>query len=575
MEMAYDYQQERRLAFWFFIIAVAAIAIGGFLGLFQALEHAQPAIPGIDLDFYDAPWYRSLFGGYYRGLTLHGVLNALVWTTFFTSGFLMITTSRSLERPMRFMWMSWLGFAVMVIGLLMSAYAMLSGQATVLYTFYVPMKASAIHYIGLTLIVVGTWLHSANHFLTWGAWRRDNPGVKTPLATVASLATWIVWDLATIGVAVEMLALVIPWSMGLVEETNPLLARTLFWYFGHPLVYFWLMPAYTSWYTMMPRQAGGKLFSDPLGRLAFILLILFSVPTGLHHQYTDPGISSAWKGIHGVMTYAVTFPSLMTAFTLMASFEYAGKSRGGKGIVRWMFRLPWGEPSFVAQILAMIIFAAGGITGVINASYTMNLVVHNTTWVPGHFHLMVGTASTLTFMGITYWLLPYLTKRRLFSRGMALAQAWTWFIGMILFGRGMHWAGLLGAPRRVPFAQAMTQPNYADLFARLSAEPLGGFSTAMWLTAIGGVVLFLSGLFYLLNTGLTLTMPKGSADEVDVPLSDALSGPEHAPAIFDRWRVWVGLAVVLILFAYLPTFINLLASSGFNSPGLGGAQLGF
>ncbi len=554
METAYDYKQERVLAFWFFIVAVLAIAVGGLVGLFQALEHA-----GINL--YPLP----IYGTYYRGLTLHGVLNALTWTTFFISGFLMIATSRSLGRRMSAMGLSWVAFAVMMIGVGLAGWAMLTGNANVLYTFYVPMRAHALHYIGLTLVVVGTWLHSANFFATWQAWRRDNPGVRTPMATVASLTTWIVWDVATIGVAAEMLTMVIPWSLGLIENTNPLLARTLFWYFGHPLVYFWLLPAYASWYAMVPKQAGGKLFSDPLARLAFMLFIIFSVPVGLHHQYTDPGVSAAWKGIHGVLTYAVAFPSFVTAFTLMASLEYSGKQRGGKGLFAWIFRLPWGEPSFTTQVLAMIIFAAGGISGVINASYSMNLVVHNTTWVPGHFHLTVGTAATMTFMGITYWMLPYITKRRLFSRPMALAQAWTWFIGMVLFGRGMHWAGLLGAPRRVPFAQA---PYIPQLAQDTAGTALGGFNTAMLLTAAGGVILTVSGLFFILNVVGSLLTRKGTADDVDVPLAEALSGPDHAPAILDRWRVWVGVAVALIVVVYAPTLINVLQASGWNAPGM-------
>jgi cytochrome c oxidase subunit 1 len=554
MEATYDYSRERRLAFWFLLIAFVAIALGGLIGLFQALEHA-----GINL--YPIP----LIGQYYKALTLHGVLNALTWTTFFICGFLLVTVARSLQRPTRSITLSWIAFVVMVVGVGLAGWAMLSGNANVLYTFYVPMRAHALHYIGLTLVVVGTWLHSANLFLTWGAWRKENPGVKTPLATVAALTTWIVWDIATIGVAVEMLTMVIPWSLGLIENTNPLLARTLFWYFGHPLVYFWLLPAYASWYAMVPKQAGGKLFSDPLARLAFMLFILFSVPVGYHHQYTDPGISQAWKGVHAVFTYAVAFPSFITAFTLMASLEYAGKQRGGKGLVRWIFKLPWGDPSFTAQVLAMIIFAAAGVGGVINASYNMNLVVHNTTWVPGHFHLTVGTAATLTFMGITYWLLPYITKRRLFSRATALAQAWTWFIGMLLLGRGMHWAGLMGAPRRVPFAQA----TYTQaLIERTADMAFGGFSAAMWLTAIGGVILTISGALYFVNVIGSLLTRKGTAEDVDMPIAEAYSGPDHAPAVLDRWRVWVGGAVVLIIIAYVPSLISIIQASAWNAPGL-------
>lgn len=557
MEIAFDDKRERTLVLLFVLVAMTALALGGFIGVFQAFEHAG-------INFYPLP----LLGTYYKALTLHGVLNALTWTTFFISGFLLIAQTASLKRRSTHLWLSWIGFAIMLIGLGLAAYTIFTGNASVLYTFYVPMRANATYYIGLTLLVVGSWFHSINFFLTYRAWRKDNPGVRTPMATVGTLTTWIVWDLATIGVATEMLTMVIPWSLGLIEDTNPLLARTLFWYFGHPLVYFWLLPAYVSWYAMVPKQAGGKLFSDPLARLAFMLFVVFSTPVGLHHQFEDPGISQTWKGVQSALTYVVTFPSFMTAFTLCASLEYAGRKRGSKTLLGWIFRLPWGDPSFTAQVFAMIIFAAGGVSGVINASYDMNLVIHNTTWVPGHFHLTVGTASTLTFMGITYWLLPYLTKRKLFSVKIALGQAWTWFIGMILFGRGMHWAGLLGAPRRTPFSEA----SYTQVLIDGTKNPLLGgiseFQAAMALVGVSGVILFISGALYFINVIGTLLNKKDSATEVVVPLAEALSGPENSPAALDNWRMWIGFAILLVLLSYGPAFIQILGGSAWNAPGL-------
>ncbi len=100
-----------------------------------------------------------------------------------------------------------------------------------------------------------------------------------------------------------------------------------------------------------------------------------------------------------------------------------------------------------AQVLAMLLFAFGGIGGLVNASYSVNLVVHNTAYIVGHFHLTVGTAVTLSFMGITYWLVPVLRGRGLWSRQLALVQAWLWFFGMGLFSFALHDLGLLGMPR--------------------------------------------------------------------------------------------------------------------------------
>ena len=102
-----------------------------------------------------------------------------------------------------------------------------------------------------------------------------------------------------------------------------------------------------------------------------------------------------------------------TLFNVVASLESGARARGGCGLITWFAKLPWGDPSLTAQVLAMLLFAFGGIGGLVNASYNLNLVVHNTAYIVGHFHLTVGTAVTLSFMGITYWLVPVLRGRGL------------------------------------------------------------------------------------------------------------------------------------------------------------------
>ena len=144
------------------------------------------------------------------------------------------------------------------------------------------------------------------------------------------MVTFAMWSIASVGIASEMLFLLIPWSLGLVSGTDALLARALFWFTGHPIVYFWLLPAYMSWYTLVPRQAGGKLFSDPLARTSFILFLVLSTPLGFHHQYADPGIHHLWKLVHAFLTFAVFFPSLLTFFNVVASLESGARARGGR-----------------------------------------------------------------------------------------------------------------------------------------------------------------------------------------------------------------------------------------------------
>jgi len=535
---------ERKIASWHILIAIVALSIGTIFGPLQALEHM-----GINL----YPALQSVgIQSYYQGLTLHGVLNALVWTTFFITGFLTLTVVYTLKKALVYPKLSWAAFIVMVIGLVMAAIPLLLNMATVLYTMYPPLQAPWFYYLGLTLVVVGSWISGWSMLLTWAAWRKDNKGATTPFIALASLITMVLWQICTLGIAAEILVLILPWSLGLVSGIDVQLSRTLFWFTGHPLVYFWLLPAYVSWYGMMPKQAGGKLFSEPLARLSFWLFLLLSTPLGFHHQYVDPGIPEGWKYLHAVLTFSVFFPSMLTAFNVTASLETAGRARGAKGLLDWILKLPWNEPSFTTQALAMIIFAFGGIGGLINASYNINLVIHNTAWVPGHLHLTVGTGVTLTFIGILYWLLPHLTGKALWGPGWARAQAWSWLVGMGIFSNGMHRLGLMGAPRRTMLGVATDNYGTPDwLFPRV-------------MTGVGGTILLISFCIFLV-VAIKTVMNKQTA-KVDMPIAEALH-QESIPAWLNNWQPWLVGAVVLIVIAYGPMLVQLISQLQMTSPG--------
>jgi cytochrome c oxidase subunit 1 len=352
------------------------------------------------------------------------------------------------------------------------------------------------------------------------------------------------WFLASLPVAVSFLGFLLPWSLGLVERVDPLLTRTLFWFTGHAIVYAWLLPAYVSWYAILPRQVSGSLISDSYTRIVWILFLLLSIPTGIHHQYTDPGISTHLKALHGVLTFGIFFPSLATAFSVLAALEIGGRRRGGTGLLGWIKRLPWGDPSVVAQLLAMLTFVLGGATGLINASYTMNQVIHNTTWVPGHFHMTVGTAVALTLMGVAYWLVPYLSGRGLYSRGLALASSWVYTIGILVFARGMISGGLHGMPRRTFMAEA----TYFAPEWRLPGI----------LTGVGGTLMFIGVMLFFLVIGLTIAAGRRGEQPADIPVSETLTAPAVGgwePRL-DRLGWWFVAAVVLIAIAYGPFFLS-------------------
>ena len=307
--------------------------------------------------------------------------------------------------------------------------------------------------------MVGSWISGLGFYLTLHAWRKDNPAVRSPFIALGGIINAAMWQIATLGIAVEILTMLLPWSLGVIDGTDPRLARTYFWFTGHPLVYFWLLPAYVSWYGMLPKQAGGKLFSDSLARLAFWMFLIVSVPVGFPPPVRRPRRSPDLEvdprrahllGVLPVDDHRVHGDRLP---------RIRGPAAGRHRARRLDPVPPWTDPSVAAQLLAGILFVFGGIGGLTNASYNLNLVIHNTSWVPGHFHLTVASAVTLSFMGITYWMVPYLTGRRLHSVKLALVQGWTWFVGMIIFSNAMHVLGLLGAPRRTPSATPPTCPR--------------------------------------------------------------------------------------------------------------------
>src|SRR5699024_10212950 len=230
------------------------------------------------------------------------------------------------------------------------------------------------------------------------------------------------------------------WALGWVDLIDILLSRTLFWYFGHPLVYFWLLPAYMMWYAIMPKIIGGKIFSDSLARFTFILLLLFSIPVGFHHQLTEPGIDPFWKFIQVILTMIVVIPSMMTAFSMFATFEARGRELGAKGMFGWLKKMPWGDARLLAPFISMLFFIHRGAGRIVNASNQMNQVVHNTIWVTGHFHLTVATTVMLTFFGAAYWLVPSLTGRTYTKsiNKLAIAQTILWTVGMTIMSTAMH-----------------------------------------------------------------------------------------------------------------------------------------
>ncbi|PTQ57577.1 MAG: Cytochrome c oxidase (B(O/a)3-type) chain I [Candidatus Carbobacillus altaicus] len=521
-------------------LAFFSIALGGTFGLLQGLVRAG----AITL-----PSWLS----YYQILTAHGLLLALISTTYFIFAFLLAGNGATLGdlSKTEYTLAKW-GTIVLTAGVILAATMILKGDASVLYTFYLPLQASPWFYVGLALFVIGTWLFAAGLIHQYFAWRKAHPGQKTPLFAFLGTVTLLLWIIASLGVAATVLFQMIPLSFGWVQGVNVELSRTLFWYFGHPLVYFWLLPTYMAWYTVMPRLIGGKLFSDTLARFAFLLFLVFSFPVGIHHQLTEPGIQDGWKFFQVILTFMVVIPSLMTAFNVFASLESVPRTAGQRrSLFGWIGALPWGDVRFLAMIIAMLFFIPGGIGGLVNASYQMNAMVHNTLFVVGHFHITVGTPVMLTFFAISYWLIPHLTGRTFtpLANRLGILQTVIWSLGMLIMSWTQHALGLMGAPRRTAYTVYQNHPQAQVWFD----TPWANYT----LMAIGGALLF-TGIVLMLVIVIYLGFFAPRSEKATFPLAEARDdGPQ--PAFLENWKLWLTITAVLILIAYTVPIFDILA----------------
>ena len=508
-------------SFWVAFIAFLAASL---LGLYQVVERSGlfPSLESHEL--------------YFASVSTHGVLMAFVLTTFVVMGFGNYTATTSLGRPLWGKQLAWVAFLVALAGTITAAVPLLSGKASVLYTFYPPMRAHPAFYIGATLLVVGSWIWCLQMIMSMVAWKKDNPGELVPLAMFGTVANAIMWLWTSAGVASEMLFQLIPWSLGWKETVDAGLARTLFSWTLHAIVYFWLFPVYIAMYTLLPKAAGGRLFSDEMGRISFIMLLVISVPIGFHHLYVDPQQAAGFKMMHMVGTFLVAVPTLLTGFTVIASLENAGRLRGGTGLFGWIPRLPFGDPLVLSAVYALLMLVVGGWGGLVNASYSMNTLVHNTQFVTGHFHLIFGGTVVIMYLGIAYHLWPRMTGRALRSNRLALVQLSLWFAGMIVTAAPWHILGLLGQPRRVS-STPYDSPLVAD------------WTVPEAIMVVGGAVLTLSALMFVFNLA---NSHRGRRHEIPPALEYALPihAPVNLPPSMNGFGLWNAILLIWMMMAY-------------------------
>ncbi|ADW22378.1 MULTISPECIES: cbb3-type cytochrome c oxidase subunit I [Thermus] len=301
------------------------------------------------------------------------------------------------------------------------------------------------------------------------------------------------------------------WSLGLIK-VDPLWFRHTYWGFGHGAQQVNLAAMVTVWYLLALFTVGGTTPSERLSRVAFLLYLLGINLGSAHHLLTEPtgALSSSWTWVNtGYLIHVAVLGSLIHAFSVPAAIERGLRLKGfNKGLFGWLAKTPWGNPGFSALVLSVILFGfLGGMSGVTMGSYDQNLKWHNTLAVVGHFKGTVVAGTSLAFMGLTYYLLPLIFRRKLIWPRLAAWQPWLFGLGMGLLSLAMLRLGVVyGLPRRSGDAFQFGGSPFAFQYPP---------EMATWLAAmgIGGTLALLGGLLFVLLAVGTLLRGKPLADE--------------------------------------------------------------
>ena len=474
------------------VAAVLAVAAGGIFGVSMAFTRA----PSLEL-----------LGskGYYVALTGHGVSALILWPVFFEVAAMVFTSSVLLNARVWSVKLGWLGFALMTIGAVMLEGIILSGKASVGFTAYPPLVADPIFYLGYIVFAVGVLFAIANFAMTIAAARAERTYEGSlPLLTYGVAVAAI---LALLAILSGLVALIPAWlySQGWISNVEPIVYRGWFWGLGHTLQYVNVVAMVVAWYGIIALALRAGPVNQKFTRYGFVLYLVLTVPVLGHHFLVDPSIGTDVKVVGGsLMGFGLGIPSLMHGLAVMGGAEARMRERGATRLFGWLRRIDFGHAGIASLACSLVLFAIGGWTGTAQTTLQLNMLTHNTMWVPAHIHAIVVGGTTLAFMGFAYVLIPLLSQRRLWGGRLATIQVYLYAFGLLTLIATQTWGGILGIPRRVARVDVAADPH--------------SWRLPMDLMGVAGGVAGLGGALFVVIMVMTLLFGKRTDDPRELAL---------------------------------------------------------
>ena len=484
----------------YYFLALAAVFVGMFLSLLMRIHMIWPTVALPLVGEIKPEAYLSL-------VTMHGTIMVFfVLTTAPQGGFGNYFLPIQIGAPdmafpvlnMLSFWTTFLGFIVMLAAFFVTGGAPLHG-----WTGYAPLSAlpsagpgeglgADLWIISIAIFCIGALMGALNFITTTLDMRAKGMSMmRMPLTCWAWFITAILGLLAfgvllsggilllmdrNLGTSFFVPLVTVNGQLTGHKGGSPLLWQHLFWFFGHPEVYIAILPAMGLCSQLLSVFSRKPIFGYKAMVYAMLSIGFLGFMVWGHHMFMS-GMSPYTAFAFSIMTMAIGVPSAIKTFN-------------------WLGTLVRGKIRFSSPMLFAIgfvsLFVSGGISGPFLAQPVLDIPLHDTAFVPAHFHLIMGVASIFGIFAATYYWFPKMFGRMM-SESMARWHFWFSFIGTYCIFMPMHYLGMAAQPRR--YSQFTELQYLAHLI------PLNKFITYAAIVTIAGQLIFVANLFWSMFKG--------------------------------------------------------------------------
>lgn len=408
--------------------------VGAIFGILMRLELIAPGETIVE-----AQTYNAFF-------TLHGVIMIFLFIipglpAIFGNFFLPILIG---AKDVAFPRLNLLSYWIYLAGAMLVLLALLlpGGAIDTGWTFYIPYSVRSNTNVSLSIFaafVLGfSSILTGINFITT-VHRMRAPGMtffKMPLFVWSTYATAWIQIIATpvIGITILLVILERSFGVGIFDPAlggDPLLFQHLFWIYSHPAVYIMILPAMGVVSEIIPTFARRTIFGYKAIAMSSLAIAFVGYLVWAHHMFTS-GISDTARWIFSLLTFIVALPSGVKIFNWIATM-YKGSIDP--------------KPPFVWVMSFIVLFAIGGLTGLVLGSLATDIHLHDTYFVVAHFHyVMFGGTGTIFIAALFYWFPKMFGK--MYNIKWANISALLFFISFNMLYFPKFILGYMGMPRR-------------------------------------------------------------------------------------------------------------------------------